>query len=393
MQTKLESRLLRLAVALALVTCIPLPAPAQATPGDGVIRGRVTTEAGSPVPGARVTVAGSGRAAVTGDGGAFVLAAVPSGRQVLVVTRLGFRRLEQGVMLSASDTVSVDLVLVEAPIQLEAISVTGSRAPKALSDLATSISQVEREDLQEQLRLTTNIAQAIDQLVPGLAVPRDDRNTTKVLIRGRAVQLLVNGVPTNDNLRESNTRGLASLTPYAIDQVEVVRGGTALFGAGAPGGIINVITRRATSEKLQVDAVAQVGMNDPEFGDTREIDVYLGAGQKLAASDYYAGISYQDFGTRRNPSGGLVPGQEDRSWTLDGSLGLNIGGGELRFTGTYFTQDPGTTYGLDGSQIAGERLADNVLVAKPPNPFEDQAKSEVIVGALSYDHPRCSAIG
>ena len=387
MLKEVESRLLRLAVAIALMILMPLPAPAQQTAGDGVIRGRVTTEEGGPISGARVTIAGSGRAAVTQEGGAFVLSPVRSGRQVLVVTRLGFRRLEQEVMLAPSDTVSVDLVLVEAPVQLEAVSVTGSRAPRALSDLATSISQVEREDLQEQLRLTTNIAQAIDAVVPGLTIPTDVRNTTRVFIRGRPVQLLVNGVPTNDNLRESNTRGLTSVTPHAIEQVEVVRGGTALFGAGAPGGIINVLTRRATSETLQVDAVAQAGMNDPEFGDTREIDVYVGAGQKLPAWEYYAGLSYQDVGTRRNADGGLVPGQEDRSWTLDGSLGLHLGGGELRVTGTYFTQDPGTTYELDGSQIAGERFADDVLVVTPPNPFQDQAESEVIVGTLSYDHP------
>jgi iron complex outermembrane recepter protein len=275
----------------------------------------------------------------------------------------------------------------EKPVQLQEITVTGSRAPKALSDLSTSISQVEREDLQEQLRLTTNILQTIEAVVPGLAAPSDLRNTTFTTIRGRTAQLLINGIPTNDNLRSSNTRGLASINPHAVERVEVIRGGTALFGAGAPGGVINLITRRAFDERLEMDAVVQAGVNDNEFGDTREIDLYLGAGQSRPRWDYYAGVSYQDVGTRRNPDGGLVPGQEDRGYGVDGSAGLRIGGGDLRFTGTYFFQNPGTTYDLDGTQLGGIRFADSAIVVTPPNPFQDQAESQVMTGALSFDHP------
>jgi iron complex outermembrane receptor protein len=272
------------------------------------------------------------------------------------------------------------------PTQLEEITVTASRAEESLSDLSTSVSQVSREALQRQLALTSNILQTLDPLVPGLAVSSDFRNSTLASIRGRTAQLLVNGVPTNDNLRTSNTRGLASLSPFSIDQIEVVRGGTPVFGAGAPGGIINVITRRATSERLALELLAQGGVNTDEFGDTRELSFSLHGGQVLSGGDYFGGVSYQNFGTRRNPDGGLVPGQEDRSWTFDGSAGLRLGGGELRFTGTYFHQDPGTVYELDGTQISGQRFADRVVVA-PPNPFEDQAEARVAVGTLSFEHP------
>jgi iron complex outermembrane receptor protein len=272
------------------------------------------------------------------------------------------------------------------PTQLEEITVTASRGEESLSDLSTSVSQVSREELQTQLGLTSNILQTLDPLVPGLAVSSDFRNSTFTTIRGRTAQLLINGVPTNDNLRTSNTRGLASLSPFAVDQIEVVRGGTPVFGAGAPGGIINVITQRATSERLQLELLAQGGVNPDEFGDTRELNFSLRGGQMLSGGDYFGGVSYQDFGTRRNPDGGLVPGQEDRSWTFDGSAGLRLGRGELRFTGSYFYQDPGIVYELDGTQVAGERFADQVVVA-PRNPFEDQAEAQVMVGALSFEHP------
>jgi len=269
--------------------------------------------------------------------------------------------------------------------RLEAVTVTGSRAPRALSELPTSVSQVEAEELQQQLRFTTNILQALDVLVPGLAISTDFRNSTCTSIRGRSVQLLINGVPTNDNLRTSNCRGLASISPYAIERIEVVRGGTALYGLGAPGGVINLITRRAKSDRLEIDAVAQVGVNPAHSSDTREFNAYVGAGQAFAGWDYYAGVSYQDFGTRRNPDGGLVPGQEDKSVTFDASIGARLGGGELRFTGSYFRQNPGTVYEPSETQVIGT-LADPIVVT-PPNPFESQARGEVVVAALSYEHP------
>lgn len=271
------------------------------------------------------------------------------------------------------------------PTQLETVSVTGSRAPKALSDLASSITQVENAEIQEQLLLTTDIRQSLDVLVPGLSIASDTRNNTFTTIRGRTAQLLVNGIPTNDNLRTSNTRGLASISPYAIERIEVVRGGSALYGAGAPGGIINLITRKATSEQLEIDAVVRHGINPGEASGTGESNLYLGAGQSFSGWDYYGGLSLQDFGQRRTPGGDLVVGQEDQSWSLDGSIGRKLGGGELRLTGTYFLQDPGTLYEQDPTPFAGQRFAE--IIEVPDSPLEDQAESEVFTLALSYDHP------
>lgn len=148
--------------------------------------------------------------------------------------------------------------------------------------------------------------------------------------RGRPARFLINGVPTNDDLRRSSCGSLFGISPFAIEHVEVLRGSTALFGAGAPGGVINLITRRAKSDKLEVDAAAQWSFNPHERTGSDEYNLHAGAGQRLAGWDCYVGGSFQRYGVRRNPDGGIVPGTEFRANSLNASAGAQIGPGSLR---------------------------------------------------------------
>jgi iron complex outermembrane receptor protein len=270
----------------------------------------------------------------------------------------------------------------------QAVTVTGARTPKVLSDVPSSVSVVEQEALREQLEVNTNILGALDVLVPGLTVSQGEfRSGCSTNIRGRPAQFLINGVPTNDNLRRSSCKSLFGLSPFAIERIEVLRGATALFGAGAPGGVINVMTRQATSDTLQADMVVQYGVNTSEPSGTAESTIYAGLGQRQQAWDYYLGGAFQDYGARRNPDGGLVPGSEFRATSLNASLGAALGPGRLRFTAVYNDEDPGRVYATDFTAVSGDRFADNIFEVKPPNPYAGQAGTRQTVLALSYDLP------
>jgi iron complex outermembrane receptor protein len=270
--------------------------------------------------------------------------------------------------------------------ELEKITVTASRIPRALSDLATSVSQIEEPELAEQLTVSTNILETLDVLVPGLTVSQEEaRLGCRTNIRGRPAQFLINGVPTNDNLRRSSCGSLYGISPFAIERIEVLRGATALFGAGAPGGAINLITRQGRTAEVTVDAITQVSINPHETSGTAESNVYVGASQDQGGFDYYVGLGAQDYGVRRNPDDGIVPGEEFRSWSLNTSLGWQVGDtGELRFTGLYYIRNPDEVYGTDFTQISGERLAGSAFIATPPNPFAHQAETEQTVLTLGY---------
>src|SRR5688500_4398286 len=108
----------------------------------------------------------------------------------------------------------------QEPSKLGTVTVTGARAPKALSDLSSSVSVVEQPQLREQLVVDSNILDALDVLVPGLTASQGEfRSGCRSNIRGRPAQFLIDGVPTNDNLRRSNCGSLFGLSPFAIERI------------------------------------------------------------------------------------------------------------------------------------------------------------------------------
>ncbi len=271
---------------------------------------------------------------------------------------------------------------------LDTVVVTGSRARSEISEIAASMSVVDEKRLQDQLSADTNVLSTLDVLVPGLTVSQGEfRNGCRMNIRGRAAQFLINGVPTNDNLRRSTCGSLFGLSPHAIERIEVVRGSTALYGAGAPGGVINLITRNAASSELEADLVTQWSFNPHERDDSNEYNVYFGAGQDLDDFEYYAGVAYNEYGVRRDPNGTIVPGTTFDDLSVHTTLGKSVGGGELRLTALYFEQDPQDVYSTDGTQLSGSRFADDVFIPEPANPYARQAETTQTVLTLGYTHP------
>jgi iron complex outermembrane receptor protein len=78
-------------------------------------------------------------------------------------------------------------------------------------------------------------------------------------LRGRDVSVLIDGVPQTTNI-QSFGREFRTIDPSAIERIEVVRGSTAIYGAQATGGVINIITRRPTEERLSC-YVTEVGVS------------------------------------------------------------------------------------------------------------------------------------
>lgn len=267
---------------------------------------------------------------------------------------------------------------------MEEMTVTGSRTSTALEDLALSISVVDEAELIDQLAISTNILEVLDVTVPGLSVSSSNRSGCFSNIRGRVASYQINGVPVNQELRQSNCNAMFQVSPFAIERIEVVRGATALYGAGAPGGIINLITRRAASDELEVDFAAQTALNPGHTSGTNTHDLYSGAGQSFDNWDYYAGLAYTDSGAVRTPDGGYVPGEEYESWAFNGTLGFAVSDtGRLGLTSTFYREERGQEYSPDGTQVAGERFAPVIPIND--NPFKDDGYDELYTLALSYD--------
>ncbi|HYE49399.1 MAG TPA: TonB-dependent receptor [Azospirillaceae bacterium] len=139
--------------------------------------------------------------------------------------------------------------------------VTATRLPTPAGRVGSSVTVVPGDRLRAEQR--TQLADALAR-VPGVSLQRNGGigSTTTIRLRGSEpgqVKVLVDGVPVNDTSSANAEFDFNALLASGIERVEVLRGPqSALWGNDAMGGVVNVVTRRASSP-LELEAAAEAG--------------------------------------------------------------------------------------------------------------------------------------
>ena len=136
--------------------------------------------------------------------------------------------------------------------------VTATRVPTATEKIAAGVTVIDRQTIQDRGYNTLTDALAD---VPGLRVSASGGpgGLASVFMRGtnsNHVLVLRDGMPINDASEPGSAFNFGVDTLSDIERIEVVRGPmAALYGSGAIGGVINLISRRGTEPKprLTVD--------------------------------------------------------------------------------------------------------------------------------------------
>ena len=283
-------RLRVLAVVLLFVT--PGVLLAQGATASSTVSGVAVDESGGVVPGAFVSVtdsqAGVTRTTITGADGRFSLG-VPPGTYVVRAELSGFApSLSAPTALAAGQTASVTLSFRIQPYG-ETVNVTGSRAPEEVRTTPVAITVV-RSDAVD----TSSATQFADLLrgVPGLNAielsARDVQISTRTATgrNARTTLALLDGRTVYQDYFGMVLWDLMPVNFNEIKQVEVLRGpGSALWGANAMTGVINMITK-SPREMLGTEAYAGVGERS-----TREVGAVhawaKGALSYKASGSYY----------------------------------------------------------------------------------------------------------
>lgn len=148
----------------------------------------------------------------------------------------------------------------EMSFELAPIVVTASRAEESILKAKADMSVVGREEI-EKMHME-NVEEAL-RTVPGAQFLNYGANGLNANLSGirlngsKDVVILVDGVRVND-FKGSGSSGymFAALMNNMdnIERVEVLRGSAAtMYGSGAKGGVINIITRKPTEAKTVID--------------------------------------------------------------------------------------------------------------------------------------------
>ena len=212
---------------------------------DANIYGHVINKKTSKhIPNVTISVKGTLIATQTDASGHYFLKNLPEGKFTLEANMDGFRTISKSAVLHRDSTIELNFKLDPSDIDLDDAVVSANRieTKRRLAPTLVNVLGSKMFDLTQ----STCLVQGLN-FQPGVRTEDDCQNCgfTQVRINGldgHYSQILINSRPIYSSL--NGVYGLEQIPSNMIDRVEVVRGGgSALYGASAIGGTINVITK------------------------------------------------------------------------------------------------------------------------------------------------------
>ncbi len=336
------------------------------------ITGKITDQVnGNPLIGANVIIEETFMGSATDVNGFYTISNVPSGEYTVVAKYIGYEYLKQTITISDSETYTLNFALTPAAIRVQGAQVTGIKRQDKITKAPSSVEIVSTRDIRRQN--TTNIGSYLKGL-KGVDFTASGINNYSISIRGfnssfssRLLTLTDGRVANIPALRVINYSTIPQSTED-VEKIEVVLGpATALYGANAHSGVINITSKSP--------AVSQ-GLNFSFSGsaDERQLRKYTGrwakkfndfsikvSGSYLHAYEWEY-ISEREYKSHSYPwvgfPGRTRDGKDNNPWRDVPSTGGSINNalwGVNTAGDTLIIGDGEPNHGdLDGDGIAGE---------------------------------------
>lgn len=198
-----------------------------------------------PLAGAQVMVGGI--SAVTDQNGVATIMVNP-GTVDVSVSHEGFVTNKTSITVAAGQIQEITLELQPNPTAEQEITVSATRTDMRLEDVPLRVEVIQQEDIEEELMMKPGDIGMMLNEMGGLRVQQTSPSLGAASVRilgmkGRYTRFLDDGLPLFGE--QVGGLGLLQIPPMDLGQVEVIKGvASALYGSGAMGGVVNLISRR-----------------------------------------------------------------------------------------------------------------------------------------------------
>lgn len=266
----------------------------------GQLRGKVTNNEGQSAPFVSVYLKEIKKGVRSDENGIFEISNINVGNYTLVASFIGYKTLEQKIIVEAGKILNLSLELFESAETLKEIVVSGTYTANRTATLGKA--NVRPLDLPQSTAVVSSTVIADQQAVrlgdvvknvSGVSLTETRGGVAETFSsRGYSVGIAGAGGSIFKNGTISNTMGFPDAS--TLESVEVMKGSSALLYGNVSGGvIINMVTK-----KPRFDFGGQVSMLLGSYNQYKPtIDVYGPIGKKLAfrvVGTYENAQSYRD---------------------------------------------------------------------------------------------------
>ncbi|WP_409523125.1 TonB-dependent receptor [Nitrincola sp. MINF-07-Sa-05] len=233
---------------------------------------------------------------------------------------------------------------------LDTLVVGAERQNSQVDEQTKATTVIDREQLETQFQTARNLGEILSKTVPGMAPASQTLTNFNQTLRGRNMLVLIDGVPQNNSRNVS--RDLMNIDVSNIERIEVMRGGSAVYGSGAAGGIVSITTRRNRAE-----AISRLGVQNSLSNLKGDSIGYRGEqsfGGGNDQFDYGLNLAWEHQGASYDGRGDCIapePSQGDLSdsdsLSIAGKLSWYLDEGTLTLSANHFDAQQDTDYASD----------------------------------------------
>ena len=239
-----------------------------------------------------VQVEGTSLGCLTDESGHFYLKNLPEGELTIIFSMIGYEAEKRTVKLQRDTLIEMNVTIAETSFMIDNVVVTANKYETKQKEVATIVNVIPPLIIEST---TSNSMADVLNFQTGLRVEETCSNCGVPQIRingleGQYTQILMDSRPIFSSL--ASVYGLEQLPAGMVDRIEVIRGGgSALYGANAIAGVVNIITKEPNRNSLSIN-------NSSAFTEKGTYDINTSMNASVVAENQKAGLFL--FGVQRN---------------------------------------------------------------------------------------------
>ena len=208
----------------------------------------------------------------------------------LLFTAVGYNDTDTTIIIPFSGTLVITLTTKEKALE-EVTIVSSTRNNQRIENSPLKVEVLGREEMEEESTIKPAGIASILGDVSGVQIQQSSavNGNSNVRIQGldgRYTQILKDGMPLYDGF--SGGFGILSIPPLDLKQVELIKGSAStLYGGGAIGGLVNIISRRPSIQQEAVVSINQSTLKETNF------NTYLSKKYKKIGYTFFGGYNFQ----------------------------------------------------------------------------------------------------